>query len=60
MGKSTHFLGQPLYGQVIKLLDKAEILEISKDIEVVISEEKIAEDCKWDGIKGYHLRFLGY
>ena len=42
MGKSTHFLGQPLYGQVIKLLDKAEILEISKDIEVVISEEKIA------------------
>ena len=53
MGKSTHFLGQPLYGQVIKLLDKAEILEISKDIEVVISEEKIAEDCKWDGIKGY-------
>lgn len=53
MGKSTHFLGQPLYGQVIKLLDKAEILEISKDIEVVISEEKIAEDCKWDWIKGY-------
>lgn len=30
MGKSTHFLGQPLYGQVIKLLDKAEILEISR------------------------------
>ena len=28
-------------------------LEISKDIEVVISEEKIAEDCKWDGLKGY-------
>ena len=27
--------------------------EISKDIEVVISEEKIAEDCKWDGLKGY-------
>ena len=29
MGKSSHFLGQPLYGQVIKLLDKSEILEIS-------------------------------
>lgn len=28
-------------------------LEISKDIEVIISEEKIAEDCKWDGFKGY-------
>lgn len=28
-------------------------LEISKDIEVVISEQKIAEDCKWDGLKGY-------
>lgn len=30
MGKSTHFLGQPLYGQVIKLLDKSKILEISR------------------------------
>ena len=28
-------------------------LEISNDIAVVISEEKIAEDCKWDGLKGY-------
>ena len=28
-------------------------LEISKDIEVVISEQKITEDCKWDGLKGY-------
>lgn len=28
-------------------------LEISKDIEVCISEQKIAEDCKWDGLKGY-------
>ena len=28
-------------------------LEISKDIEVTISEEKIAEDCQWDGLKGY-------
>ena len=30
-----------------------QFLEISKDIEVIISEEKIAEDCKWDGLKGY-------
>lgn len=28
-------------------------LEISKDVEVSISEQKIAEDCKWDGLKGY-------
>ena len=28
-------------------------LEISKNIDVTISEEKIAEDCKWDGLKGY-------
>lgn len=27
-------------------------LEISKDIEVCISEQKIAEDSKWDGLKG--------
>ena len=31
MGKSSHFLGQPLYGQVIKLLDKSEILEMSRE-----------------------------
>ena len=28
-------------------------LEISKDVEVSISHEKIDEDCKWDGLKGY-------
>ena len=28
-------------------------LEISKNVEVVISEDKIAEDSKWDGLKGY-------
>ena len=31
MGKSSHFSGQPLYGQVIKLLDKSNILEISRE-----------------------------
>lgn len=28
-------------------------LEISKDIDVCISEQKIAEDSQWDGLKGY-------
>lgn len=28
-------------------------LEISKDTEVVINEQKIAEDSMWDGLKGY-------
>ena len=30
MGKSSHFIGQPMYGQVIKLLDKSKILRISR------------------------------
>ena len=30
MPKSTHFSGQPLYGQVIKLLDKSKILDFSR------------------------------
>jgi len=28
-------------------------LEISKDVRVVISQDKIMEDSKWDGLKGY-------
>jgi len=32
MSKSTHFIGQPLYSQVIKLLDKSKILQISQDL----------------------------
>ena len=28
-------------------------LEISQNIEVTISEQKIEDDCKWDGFKGY-------
>lgn len=31
MGKSTHFSGQPLYSQVIKLLDKSKVLQISRE-----------------------------
>lgn len=32
MGKSTHFNGQPLYSQIIKLLDKSEIQRISREL----------------------------
>ena len=31
MSKSTHFSGQPLFNQIIKLLDKSKILKISRD-----------------------------
>ena len=31
MRKNRHFSGQPLYGQVIKLLDRSKILEISRE-----------------------------
>lgn len=31
MGKSSHFIGQPMYSQVIKLLDKSRILPISRE-----------------------------
>ena len=31
MGKSIHFIGQPMYSQVIKLLDKSRILQISRE-----------------------------
>ena len=31
MGKSSHFSGQSLYGQVIKLLDRSKILQISRE-----------------------------
>ena len=31
MGKSTHFLGQPILGQLLNYLNKAKILQISRD-----------------------------
>lgn len=31
MSKSSHFSGQPLYGQVIRLLDKSKILQTSRE-----------------------------
>lgn len=32
MSKSTHFIGQPMYGQLIDLLDKRKVLEFGKNI----------------------------
>ena len=31
MGKDSHFTGQPVYSQVLKLLDKDKIRQISHD-----------------------------
>ena len=31
MGKSNHFIGQPLYSQALKLLDKQKILQIGRE-----------------------------
>jgi len=45
MSKSTHFSGQPVYSQVIKLLDKAEIVKISHQTK---------------GSEAYVKRFDGY
>lgn len=30
MSKSSHFIGQPVYGQLIKSLDREKIVEISR------------------------------
>ena len=31
MNKGTHFIGQPMYGQLLNLLDKAKILRFSRE-----------------------------
>ena len=33
MSKGTHFIGQPLFGQLISLLDKSKILKFSREID---------------------------
>ena len=33
MGKDSHFTGQPVYSQVLKLLDKDKIRQISLDTQ---------------------------
>ena len=32
MPKSTHFIGQPLYAQILQLINKNEVLRISKSL----------------------------
>ena len=32
MSKSTHFSGQPMYGQLINLLDKQKVLDFGKNV----------------------------
>ncbi len=31
MNNGTHFIGQPMYGQLLNLLDKAKILRFSRE-----------------------------
>ena len=31
MGKDSHFTGQPVYSQVLKLLDREKILQLSRE-----------------------------
>ena len=31
MNKGTHFIGQPMYGQLLNLLDKQKILRFSRE-----------------------------
>ena len=31
MNKGTHFIGQPMYGQLLNLLDRAKILRLSRE-----------------------------
>ena len=45
MSKDSHFTGQPVYYQVLKLLDKEKILQISNQTK---------------GIEAYMKRFDGY
>ena len=45
MGKDSHFTGQPVYSQVLKLLDKDKILQISRETK---------------GSEAYVKRFDGY
>ena len=45
MSKSTYFTGQPVYSQVIKLLDKAKIQQISQ--ETLGSERYVKRMTGW-------------
>lgn len=45
MGKSTHFFVQPIYGQIIQLLDKSKIQQLSR--QTVGSENNVDELRKY-------------
>ena len=45
MSKSTYFTGQPVYSQVIKLLDKAKIQQISH--ETLVNERYVKRLTGW-------------
>lgn len=47
------YKGGKLTKQQVNKRGYNKFLEISKDVEVVISEQKIAQDNQWDGLKGY-------
>ena len=42
MGKGTHFFGQPVYGQLIKCLNKDKIVEMSRNH----GGERYVESCE--------------
>ena len=45
MGKSTHYTGQPVYTQVINLLDKAKIKQLSR--QTICSEKYVKRLDGW-------------
>lgn len=56
MGKSTHFSGQPLYCQVIKLLDKSTILRLSREYggeRYVKTFRRLDSSCRY-ALCGHH------
>ena len=56
MSKDSHFTGQPVYSQVLKLLDKEKILQISRETKGSEAYVKRFEhpSCKGNSVK-YNL-----
>lgn len=50
MSKGTHFIGQPLFGQLISLLDKSKILKFSREKD---GERYVKHFNAWQHM-GYH------
>ena len=47
MGKSTHFFGQPMYNQLLKLLDKSEILKSAEKTAVNATQNDLMGGFIW-------------